>query len=397
MTGPDIFAPSFAADPYPHYAAMRTHHPLYQHPQTGAWILSRHADVTEALTNPDFTTASYAAQIEPLLGVTVVQRDGAEHARERRLLAAPFQPARVQSLFADAIAAQATALIETFRHKGEADLVADFIAAYPVGILALVLGLPQSDRDTFRTWYTSLLRFGLNLTGDPEIARAGLEARDALAAYLAPLVAAARAGQGTGLLAMLATGESGDSLTDDDIIRFGMLMVFAGGETVEKTTATFLRNLLAHPETLAEIRQNRTLLETALAESLRYTAPTHMVPRQTRADVQVSGGTIPSGAEVICFLGSANRDESRFAQADTYNIHRTDLDSPRAFTAAATHTAFGAGRHFCLGAPLARVEVLTAVNLLLDALPDLALVGLPPGDQGLFLRGPASLPVRFST
>lgn len=397
MTGPDIFAPGFAADPYPAYAAMRAHHPLYQHAATGAFVLSRHADVAEALTNPDFTTASYAAQIEPLLGVTVVQRDGAAHTSERRLLAAPFQARNVESLFQAAIATQARGLIETFRARGEADLVADFIAAFPVGVLALVLGLPAADRASFRQWYTALLRFGLNLTGDPEVTRAGLAARDSLAAYLRPLVAQARAGNGTGLLALLAApSDSGETLADDEIVRFGMLMVFAGGETVEKTLATLLRNLLAHPETLAEVTANRTLLETALAESMRYTAPTHMVPRQTRADVTVSGGTIPAKSEVICFLGAANRDERRFTAPDSFNIHRPDLDAPRAFTAGASHLAFGAGRHFCLGAQLARVEVLTAVNTLLDLLPGLVLVGEAPPDRGLFLRGPETLRVRFS-
>lgn len=396
MSGPDIFAPDFALDPYPAYARMRAEHPLYQHGPTGAWVLSRHADVAEALTNPDFTTASYAAQIEPLLGVTVVQRDGAAHARERRLLAAPFQARNVETRFQQAIAAQARALIAGFRDRGEADLVGDFIAAFPVGVLALVLGLPAADRAVFREWYSALLRFGLNLTGDPEVARAGLAARDALAEYLRPLVAKARAGEGSGLLAMLSVPDAADEvLGEDEIIRFGMLMVFAGGETVEKTLGTLLRNLLAHPAALAEVTAERGLLEAALAESMRFTAPTHMVPRRTRAEVRVSGGVIPADGEVICFLGSANRDERRFARADVFDIHRGDLDPARAFTAGASHLAFGAGRHFCLGAQLARVEVLTAVNLLLDQLPGLALVGEAPGDRGLFLRGPEALHVRF--
>lgn len=398
MSGPDIFAPGFAADPYPHYARMRADFPLYQHTATGAWVLSRHADVQAALTDADFTTDSYAAQIEPLLGVTVVQRDGAAHARERRLLAAPFQARSVETAFAGPIAAQAQALIATFAGRGAADLVADFTAAFPVGVLALVLGLPMADRAQFRGWYSALLRFGLNLAGDPAVTQAGFAARDALAAYLRPLVAEARAGRGQGMLAMLAAARAdGEALSDAEIIGFAMLMVFAGGETVEKTLATLLRNLLAHPQALAAVTADRGRLETALAESMRFTAPTHMVPRRTRAARPVSGGVIPADAEVICFLASANRDAARFARPDDFDIDRADLDAPRAFTAAAAHLAFGAGRHFCLGAQLARVEVLTAVNLLLDALPGLALDGDPPPDRGLFLRGPDSLPVRFNT
>ena len=176
-----------------------------------------------------------------------------------------------------------------------------------------------------------------------------------------------------------------------------MLMVFAGGETTEKGLATTLRNLLAHPDALEAVRQDRSLLPRAIAESFRYTAPTHMVPRQTRAEIEVSGGILPAGAEVMCFLGSANRDERRFADPDRFDLHRPESDPERAFTGAAAHLAFGGGRHFCLGAVLSRFEIEVALNRIFDALPDLRLADdTPPPDVGLFLRGPATLPVRFS-
>jgi pulcherriminic acid synthase len=175
-----------------------------------------------------------------------------------------------------------------------------------------------------------------------------------------------------------------------------MLMVFAGGETTEKGLATTLRNLLAHPDALESVREDRSLLPRAIAESFRYTAPTHMVPRQTSDEVRVSGGTLPAGAEVLCFLGSANRDERRFADPDRFDLHRPESDPKRAFTGAADHLAFGGGRHFCLGAVLSRFEIEMAVNRILDTLPRLRLAGDAPPDVGLFLRGPATLPVRFS-
>jgi pulcherriminic acid synthase len=209
---------------------------------------------------------------------------------------------------------------------------------------------------------------------------------------------ARRLNPGTDLLSTLVTTiVEGDRLTDDQIIRFAMLMVFAGGETTEKGLATTLRYLLAHPEALAAVRQDRTLLPRAIAESFRYTAPTHMVPRQTREEVKVSGGLLPAGAEVMCFLGSANRDERHFPDPDRFDIHRPESDPKRAFTGAADHLAFGGGRHFCLGAVLSRFEIEVALNRVFDALPDLRLADpTPPPDVGLFLRGPSTLAVRFT-
>ena len=196
---------------------------------------------------------------------------------------------------------------------------------------------------------------------------------------------------------MATTTVEGDRLSDEQIIRFAMLMVFAAGETTEKGLATTLRNLLAHPGALGEVRQDRALLPRAIAESFRYTAPTHMVPRQTAEEVRVSGGILPAGAEVMCFLGSANRDERRFADPDRFDFMRPEADPKRAFTGAADHLAFGGGRHFCLGAVLSRFEIEVAINRIFDALPDLRLADdAAPPDVGLFLRGPATLPVRFS-
>jgi pulcherriminic acid synthase len=197
---------------------------------------------------------------------------------------------------------------------------------------------------------------------------------------------------------MLAAAQiDGQGLGDDEICRFGMLMIFAGGETTEKTLATCFRNLVSHPEQLAAVRADAALLERAIAESIRYTAPTHMVPRRTSASVAVSGGTIPAEAEVLCFLGAANRDERRYDRPDVFDIHRTEVDPARAFTGAANHLAFGAGRHFCLGAMLSKLEVEAALTQLLEAMRDIRYAdGDAPPDVGLFLRGPAEIHLRFT-
>lgn len=398
MSGPDIFSPDFARDPYPHYKVMRDEHPLYFHEGAQAYILSRYPDVDLALRDPAFTTRSYARQIEPLLGRTIVQLDGKEHAAQRSLIGPALQAGNIRKKFLGLIEETARVLIDRFRGRGEVELIGEFVADFPVGILAGLLGLPPAEKGRFRVWYTSLLRFGLNLTGDPEVTRAGFEARDQLDAYLRPLISERRLDPGDDLLSMLTRAEvEGVGLGDDEICRFGMLMIFAGGETTEKTLATCFRNLVSHPEQLAAVRADRSLIERAIAESIRYTAPTHMVPRRTAATVAVSGGTIPAESEVLCFLGSANRDERRYERPDVFDIHRKEVDPERAFTGAANHLAFGAGRHFCLGATLSKFEVQAAIQQLLDAMQDIRYAnGAAPPDVGLFLRGPAEMRLRFN-
>ena len=188
--------------------------------------------------------------------------DGRDHARQRRLLAAPFRADRFHSTFAPAIAGIAGRLAEGFADRDAVELLQEFITPFSVAALATVVGLPHSDLNLFRSWYTALLRFGVNLIGDPEVTRAGFAARDELSVYLRPLVEKSRESAGTGLLSMLSHAEvEGQRLTDEEIIHFAMLMVFAGGETVEKTLATFIRNLVAHPAQLAALQADWQLFD----------------------------------------------------------------------------------------------------------------------------------------
>lgn len=393
---PDIFSNEFAADPYPLYQVMRDEYPLYFHLPTRAWILSRYADVRAALTSPSFSTQSYATQTEPLLGKTLIQLDGREHALHRSLLSPSFRAGVLRERIEPAIRATVDELLAEFLPRGSADLVAEFAAQLPVRIMARLLGFPARDQDRFPGWYTALIRGALNLTRDPGLAQAALVARDELDAYLRPLIRERRADPGPDLISgLLAAEVEGQRLDEEAIVRFAMLMVFAAGETTEKGLSTTLRNLLARPYLLKAVRERRALLPRAIAESFRLTAPTHMVPRHTTTEVVVSGGVIPAGSEVLCFLGAANRDERRFERPDCFELDRSESDPERAFTGQAAHLAFGGGRHFCLGALLSRLEIEVALSALLDRADGLRLDGDVPADVGLFLRGPRSLPVSF--
>jgi cytochrome P450 len=396
---PVVFSPQFARDPYPHYQRMREQFPLYFDPQAHAWILSRYDDIKLALTDDAFTTESYAAQTEPLLGKTLIQLEGRDHVRQRKLLANAFGASQVRMQFTGVITDCVDHLLAPLAARGQAELMQDFVTQFPVRIMARFLGLPEQDRDRFRGWYTALIRGALNLTGDAGVARSALAARDQLDGYLRSLLHERRREPGDDMLSrLIAERVDGESLNDEDIIRFGMLMVFAAGETTEKGLATVLRNLIAHPEQLDAVRADRSLVGTAIAESLRYTAPTHMVPRKTRQAVKVSAGEIPSGAEVMCFIASANRDEAVYGQADRFDIFRAQhapLDSKAQH---AIHLAFGAGQHFCLGAKLSQLELEIAVNRILDTMGGIAFRdGQAPQDEGLFLRCPSQIHVVFES
>ncbi|MFE7705662.1 cytochrome P450 [Streptomyces sp. NPDC057486] len=397
---PDILSPAFAADPYGAYRTMRESAPLIHHEATDSYLVSRYEDVERVFKDKagEFTTDNYDWQIEPVHGRTILQLSGREHAVRRALVAPAFRGAGLQEKFLPVIERNARELIDTFRHTGEADLVGGFATRFPVLVIADMLGLDRADHDRFHAWYTTVIAFLGNLAGDPEVTAAGERTRQEFAAYMIPVIQQRRDAPGDDLLSALCAAEvDGVRMSDEDIKAFCSLLLAAGGETTDKAIASVFANLLTHPEQLAAVREDRSLIDRAFAETLRYTPPVHMIMRQAATEVELSGGTVPAGATVTCLIGSANRDESRYHEPDRFDLFRTDLTSTDAFSAAADHLAFALGRHFCVGALLARAEVETAVNQLLDAMPDLRLAdGFTPAELGVFTRGPQLLPVRFS-
>ncbi|MFF3492988.1 cytochrome P450 [Streptomyces sp. NPDC002795] len=397
---PDILSPEFAANPYPVYRAMRETAPLIWHEATQSWIVSRYADVERVFKDKEatFTTANYDWQLEPVHGRTILQMSGREHAVRRALVAPAFRGSELQDKFLPVIERNSRDLIDTFRDTGSADLVADYATRLPVNVIADMLGLDKADHARFHGWYTAVINFLGNLAGDPDVAAAGERTRVEFAQYMIPVIQERRENPGDDLLSTLCAAEvDGVRMSDEDIKAFCSLLLAAGGETTDKAIASIFANLLANPDQLAAVRADRSLIARAFAETLRVTPPVHMIMRQSAVDVELTGGTVPAGATVTCLIGAAGRDESRYKDPDRFDLFREDLTTTTAFSAAADHLSFALGRHFCVGALLAKAEVETGVNQLLDAMPDVRLAeGFDPVERGVFTRGPQALPVRFT-
>ncbi|MFC8622998.1 cytochrome P450 [Streptomyces anulatus] len=379
---------------------MRQDTPLLWHEATGSYIVSRYEDVERVFKDKEgeFTTENYDWQIEPVHGRTILQLSGREHAVRRALVAPAFRGSDLREKFLPVIERNSRELIDTFRDAGSVDLVADYATRFPVNVIADMLGLDKSDYERFHGWYTAVIAFLGNLSGDPEVTRAGERTRVEFAEYMLPIIRERREAPGDDLLSTLCTAEvDGVRMGDEDIKAFCSLLLAAGGETTDKAIAGIFTNLLRHPEQLEAVRADRTLIPRAFAETLRYTPPVHMIMRKSATEVALGGSTVPAGSTVTCLIGAANRDEDRYRNPDAFDIFREDLTATNAFSAAADHLAFALGRHFCVGALLAKAEVEIGVGQLLDAMPDLRLAdGFDPVERGVFTRGPQSLPVRFT-
>jgi len=392
---PDILSPEFASDPYPAYAVMREEQPLIWHEATQSYIISRYDDVERVFRVHD-GQLRLAAGARPRQDDPPAQRR--EHAVRRALVAPAFRGNDLQEKFLPVIERNSRELIDAFRQSGSVDIVSDYATRFP-GQRHRGHARTRQDRPRrFHRWYTAVIAFLGNLSGDPEVTAAGERTRVEFAEYMLLIIRERRDNLGDDLLSTLCAAEvDGVRMTDEDIKAFCSLLLAAGGETTDKAIASILVNLLLDPDQLAAVRADRGLIPAAFTETLRYTPPVHMIMRQAATEVEVSGGTIPKGATVTCLIGAANRDERRYREPDRFDIFRADLNTTSAFSAAADHLAFALGRHFCVGALLAKSEVEIGLNRLLDAMPDLRLAdGFDPAEQGVFTRGPQSLPVRLT-
>ncbi len=352
-------------------SAVRRMMPVYWDEVRQSWVVMRYADIAFALRNPElFSNTIYNRG--SLVG-TFSAMDGEAHARHRRLFATAFTPRAVQRYESTIIEPAVDRLIDRMLAKGSCDLVADFCMPLPVEVVSPLLGMTPEYLQPCRDWVNQMVAWNM-YRNDPAIAAIGRAAYDSVREHVRPIVAEQIRAPGDHLLGEIIRNYKEAGVLDfDQMLIFTVGLVTGGFETTAWMMACALGALLLHPETLAEVRRDRSLLGGAMEESMRWTPSFVGVLRQAMQDVTLSGVTIPAGATVILCLASAHYDEEHFAHPEVFDIHRK-----------ADHLLFAAGPHYCLGAPLARLEARTAISRLLDAMPGLR---LEPGKEHPFVLG----------
>jgi cytochrome P450 len=379
--GGDFMSP--VPDPYRAYKRLRDQQPvtvldLWMGP---GYLVTRYDDVRTVLTDPQtYSSHSNANGIGLVMGRTILEMDAREHTRHRSIIAPAFVPKALRSDLPAVVGSIVDELIDAFADDGEAELVRQFTSTIPIRVIAYVIGIPMEDYATFHGWGLDIIGF----TDDPP---RGFAAAQNLVEFLKPLIAARRAEPRGDLISRLVHAEvDGERLSDEEIYSFLRLLLPAGAETTFRLVGNLLHALLAHPSALAAVREDDAKLEWAIEETLRWESPVQYAARETTQPVTLGDVALPTGAQILVAVGSANRDERRFADPDTFRLDRRPED----------HMAFGFGRHFCVGAHLARLEARTAVRALLHRLPGLRFApDAAHGVVGLAFRSPSALPVLF--
>ncbi|MFC7922140.1 cytochrome P450 [Streptomyces cinereoruber] len=382
----DPWSPEFVADPYPAYAELRAAGRAHWHEPTRQWLIPRHEDVsallrdrrlgrtyTHRFTHEEFGREAPDPAHEPFHTLNdhgLLDLEGADHARIRRLVSKAFTPRTVENL-APTVRRLAAGLVGDLVAAGGGDLQAMVAEPLPVAVIAEMLGIPEEDeeRGLLRPWSAAICGM-FELNPSEETARRAVEASIEFSAYLRELLARRRRTPGEDLIsALLAVPE----LTEQEMISTCVLLLNAGHEATVNTTVNGWRILLQEG-----VRPRLENLSTAVEELLRYDTPLQMFERWVLDDMELDGLLIPRGSEVALLLGSANRDPSRFGPtSDTLDLTRPD--NP--------HLTFGAGIHYCLGAPLARLELTTLFGELLRRAPGMRLVSEPVRKPGYVIRG----------
>ncbi|UXA20693.1 cytochrome P450 [Mycobacterium sp. SMC-4] len=378
-------------DPYPELARQRHDTPIQRIDMSTmpgeegkpVFIVYRHEDIQTMLKDHETFSSQAVTQIfGDVLGHGVMLgMDEPVHGRLRSLVTKAFTQKALVRWEDEIVGRIGNELIDGFAADGSTDLVKTFTFPYPSRIIAALLGLPEEDFPQFQRWSVSMLSYTIN----PE---RGLAASKALVDYFTPILEARRVEPREDLISSLAAAEiDGQKLADEDIYSFIRLLLPAGVETTYRSLGNLLFALLTHRDQFEAVRADRSLLPQAIEEAVRWDAPLLNITRVATRDTELAGVPIPQGSSVMPMLGAANRQEDRYANPDNFDIFRQ----------AKVPISWGHGVHVCLGMHLARLEMRTAFNLLVDRLPDLRLD--PDADdphiRGMVFRSPTSLPVLF--
>jgi cytochrome P450 len=393
-----LLDPEVLANPYPLYERLRTEAPVYWDPYLHAWVVTRYADVVTVLhqfsANRTPTPEQFAAiglsELGPVSQVMVKQMlfmDAPDHTRLRGLASTAFTPARVEILRSH-IQEIVDTLFEKITPHGRMDVIADLAAPLPAIVTAEMLGVPTADADRLKTWSADFAEVLGNFQHNPDRASRTLQCVEEMTGYFREAIKQLRAEPREGLINALMTAEiDGDRLTDEEIIANSIVTMVGGQETTTNLIGNGVLALLRNPDQLEKLRADLSLVPSAIEELLRYESPSQHTARIAPQDTEMGGQQIRKGQAVIAVMAAGNRDPERFPDPDRLDITRADN----------RHLAFGWSRHFCFGAPLARIEGQIALEAIVRRLPDLA---LEPGPlvwrDNLGLRGLTALPVTFA-
>ncbi|WP_433223493.1 cytochrome P450 family protein [Dactylosporangium sp. CS-047395] len=393
MTSQLQFTPEFWNNPHPVYAHLRQEAPV--HPVTlpngiEVWLVTRYADCKVALADPRLSkrqgagdnARSLARPVSTPLTRHLLANDPPDHTRLRKLVAKVFTARRVEEL-RPRVGELSAALVGSLRGQEEAELVEDYAVHLPIQVICELLGVPVEDQADFRRWTSVMVSASAGGPGVPEAAAA-------FVGYLLGLIDRKRSAPAGDLLsALIATRDEGDRLSEDELTSMAFLLLLAGHETTVNLIGNGMYTLMTHPDAHRRLRADPALVPAAIEEFLRLESPVETATSRTAMEPVTYGGvTIPAGAMVAISLLAADRDPERFPAPDTFDLDRADNQ----------HLAFGYGIHYCLGAPLARLEAQIAFTDLLTAFPGMRLA-VPAAEvrwrPGVLIHGPVALPVRL--
>lgn len=340
-------------------------------------------ECAQVLRDPEtFSSTVYEGVMGMVMGRTILQMDEPEHRMQRALVAPAFRSKMLERWEESLVRRVVDELIDRFASRGHADLVRELTFNFPVQVIASLLGLPRSDYPKFQRWAVEITSVAANWDR-------GVAASEALREYFSGVLAERRAVPSDDLISELVNVEvDGCRLTDEEIYSFLRLLLPAGVETTYRASGTLLYALLTHPDQMARVVADRSLIPQAFEEAVRWEPPVTIVLRRATRDTELAGVAIQEGADVALLLGAANHDARKYENPDEFDMERSVRQ----------HLGFGFGVHVCLGMHLARMETRVALNTLFDRLPDIHLDPEPGRDlhiRGLAFRSPIALPVSF--
>src|SRR6185295_14307142 len=392
-----LLDPAVLANPYPLYERLRTEAPVHWDPYLHAWVVTRYADVITVLHHfsanrtptPEQFAAMGLAELGPLAQVMVKQMlfmDAPDHTRLRGLASTAFTPARVEALRSH-IKEILNDLLEPLLQAGHMDVIADLAAPLPAIVTAEMMGLPTADANQLKDWSADFAEVLGNFQHNPDRSSRTLKCVEEMTSYFRDAVQQMRTNPREGLINALMTAEvDGDRLTEEEIVANCIVTMVGGQETTTNLIGNGVLTLLRNPDEMKRLRNDLSLVPSAVEELLRFESPSQHTARICREDTELGGKLIRKGQAVIAVMAAGNRDPERFPEPDRLDLGRTDN----------RHLAFGWASHFCFGAPLARIEGQLTFEALVRRTANMK---LEPGPtvwrDNLGLRGLTALPVTF--